>query len=191
MEREIIAQSLIVLAICVGGWMLLVQPKVEELGELEQVLQERLADASMTDQSAIKEMADQLEDIRQQAQTVKQKNRLGSESSESYSMLMSLAEDRGVLVKSLQPGTDQETSNDGSVTRTRIEMTLEGEYEKIARFLKGVEELSGYISPVSLSISPKQHEGLPIVVARYTCEALTFTLPDNLDVLQGVVHAEQ
>ena len=170
--------------------MFLVQPKVEEVHELEEVLQQRLAETSMTDQTAIKTMADQLSDMRQRIKTVKQRNRLGSDSSESYSMLMSLAQENGVLVKSLQPGTNQEISEDGSVSRTRVEITLEGEYQKVADFLKGIDALSGFITPVSLSISPRQHESTPLVVARYTCEALCFAIPENLELLEGLAHAE-
>ena len=38
-RRELLAQTIIALAVCIGGWMILVQPAIDDLHEVEALIQ--------------------------------------------------------------------------------------------------------------------------------------------------------
>ena len=184
--RELLAQIVIALAVCIGGWMILVQPAIDELREVESVITHTRAGAAGLNEGAIEKMADRMSDLRQRVEIVRRRSSLASDSSHLYGLIMDLAQEYGLTVQNLQPGSGREMSPDGRVGRTHIEMTLEGGYQQVASFLSTMQNIEGFIKPISLSLMPHEREGQQrLVVARYTCDALSFTLKDALSSLAG------
>ncbi|UCD74644.1 MAG: hypothetical protein JSV91_12750 [Phycisphaerales bacterium] len=190
-RRDLLAQTVIVLALCIGGWMLFVQPTVEELQEVEAIIAYSRAGAAGLNQEAIEDMADRMSGLRRYVLDVRRRGRLADDSSRLYGLIMDLAQEHGVTVQSLEPGSGREMSVDGRVGRTRIEITLEGEYQQVASFLSALQNVEGFIRPTSLSLTPREKEAeRQLVVARYSCEALSFTLSEALSNLAGKVDAD-
>ena len=62
-------------------------------------------------------------------------------------------------------------------------MNVEGAYESVARFVEGVQSLNGFVRPGSLSITPWGDTDAARVTAQFSCEGLSFNLPDSLTVV--------
>ena len=69
---------------------------------------------------------------------------------------------------------------DEPVRVTQFDMTVEGAYEQIAGFLSALEQLGGYIRPVTITLTPREVDGRALVEARVACEALSLPLPEVL-----------
>jgi len=184
LTRELLAQAVIVLAICVGGWMMLVQPAAEELAKIENEIAQSRAAATGLNQDAIEKLANRMNDLRQRVQTVQRRSRLDADSSRLYGLIMKLARENGVIVRRLQPGSGREMSADGLIGRTNIEVAAEGGYEQVAAFLDAVGNLDGFIRPVSLTLTPRHGDaGGQLASAVFSCQALSFTLSEALSEL--------
>lgn len=190
-NRDLLAQLVIVLAVCVGGWMILVQPAAQKLAEIESAIDQSKVAATGLNQDGIEKLAGRMDDLRQRVRAVERRNHLNADSSHLYGQIMNLAREHEVTIRRLQPGSGRELSSDGLTGRTNIEIAVEGDYQKVAAFLSVVGKMDGFIKPVSLIISPRQGEmGEDLTSALYTCQALNFTLSDALSQLGGPVDGD-
>ena len=190
LDRETIAQLIIILALCVGGWMMLIEPRVDELHELQVKIREATANPLLASPDSLDDMVRQLEGVRGRLQRIRNQNQFASDSSYMYSRIMDLAEANAVTVLRLNPGSKQrdkaEAQGEGASVRvTSFDMTVTGQYESIALFLESVDDLAGFVRPVSLTLTPRQGEEGEWVEARFACEAVSFTLPEALAAMVG------
>lgn len=183
-QRELMAHAIICAAICVGGWMMLVQPKSRALADIEATIAEQSSGDVPLTEDGVKSLASRVEQVKERVQDVKARNALASDSARLYSQTMMLAEERNVLVERLKPDADPRKLPDNAGTATRVDMTVKGEYESVALFLDDVLRLHGFMRPVSLSIQPSGGNER-LVSARLTCEALHFNLPEALTIPGG------
>lgn len=178
-QRDLVAHGVICAAICIGGWMMLVQPKSRALASLEADIAEQTSSDVPLTQSGVEALAARVEQVKSRVQDVQRRNALASDSARLYGEVMKLAESRGVLVERLKPGSDERKLAENAGTATRVDITAKGEYESIALFLDDVLRLNGFMRPISLSIQPSGG-GNQLVSARIVCEAVRFNLPEQL-----------
>ncbi|MCP3905772.1 MAG: type II secretion system protein M [Planctomycetes bacterium] len=190
-DRRTVAEFIIILAVCVGAWMLIVEPKVAELGELEASIAEADRNPVLQNQGAVKHMASQLDSVRQRVRAIAQQNEFGRDSSSIYGLIMSMAKEHGVTVDRLDPGSSRAGGNGESVQVASFDMRVQGRYEPMAAFLDAIENIDGFVRPVRLTIAPRGTAGEELVEARFMCEALTFTMPEALTAMVGDDHADQ
>jgi Tfp pilus assembly protein PilO len=182
--RDLIAQAVVVLAICVGAWLMLVKPKIDELARLEKQEAEHTAGSSQTlTQQTVENAARRMTALKDRVQTIKTYNALADDSSRFYGIVMDLADTHGVSVHSLAPGAGKQTEADGKITITRITLGVEGEYARVASFLDAVCTVNAFIRPLSLQIDPSRANDGSGVDASLTCDVLSFAVDGSLTEL--------
>jgi Tfp pilus assembly protein PilO len=186
LDRQLIAQIIITLALCAGGWMMIVQPQIDELHRLQATIAETRNSQVPMGEGAIEQMADELTKVRDRFRRIEARNEFAGDSTRIYGLIMDLAGEHGVTVQRLDPGSDQRSADEDAPVRvTTLDMTIEGEYEQVAMFLEAVGRLEGFIRPLTLTLTPREEEGRFFVEARFACQTLRFALPDVLTAMVG------
>jgi Tfp pilus assembly protein PilO len=190
MHRETFSHGVIIAAVCIGAWMLFVQPKVRETAELEAQLAAANPDAGGITQTDIEAAGRRMAQIKQRLAAIQESNDLSHDTSKLYGLIMDLAGKHGIAVQTISPGARQKGREDYGMTLTRIEISAEGRYDHVAAFLDAVANIGGFLRPVSLSVAPLSDGPTGAVIVRYGCEALTFELPPALAAMAGGDHGQ-
>ena len=189
-DRRMVAEFFIMLAVCVGAWMMIVEPKASELRELEANIAEAERNPGAQSQGSVKHMASQLDTVRTRVRKISRQNEFGRDSSRIYGLIMSLAKEHGVTVDRLDPGSTRADQTD-SMQVASFDMRAQGRYAAMASFLDAIENVDGFVRPVRLTLTPRGSAGDELVEARFACEALSFTMPDALTAMVGGDHADE
>ena len=190
LDRAVIVQFLIGLALTVGGWLFFVQPRLDELRQLETAIAEYRARSSSLGTAASDQFAQRASLLRAQVAQIDRKNTIARDSAVLYARITSLAKQHDVLVQSLQPSTAPTPGRETGVAVSRVDLTIRGGYEQVAAFIGAIDAFDGYLRPSTLLIAPAQVGGEPAVTARLGCDALSFTLPPEIAQLQGAAHSD-
>ncbi|MHC4948046.1 MAG: hypothetical protein ACYTG1_07265 [Planctomycetota bacterium] len=178
MDRDFLAQVAIVLAVCIGGWMMLVDPAATEIRTLEAEIDAARGVPDTTAQSALEAHVARVSTIKQRLAEIEAANAIAEQPDQLYGVIMDRAADHGVTVHRLQPGQPPDDAEDAPFEVTRFDMTVEGEYEAVADFIAAVDRTGGFLRPQTLQVSTVEREGRPLVTARFGCEALRFSCGD-------------
>lgn len=189
----ILPHAVIAVGVCAGAWMVLVQPKVQTLARI----------AASEQQQPIRLAPDQWQRVgeriaaaRTDLDQVAQLNDISLDSNRLFNVMMELGDAHRVQVVSLQPAHVSSRSRRQSKDRasaasvTRLNISAQGTYQNVARFIDAVSEYSPYFRPHSLQLSPVADGPPPIISARLSCEVLSFTIPRELAQLTGADHVE-
>jgi len=191
-DRRMVAEFIILLAVCVGAWMMIVEPKAAELRELEASVAAVEQNPAMNNHGAVKHMASRLDDVRDRARAIARQNEFGRDSSRIYGIIMSLAKEHGVTVDRLDPGASRGGgAGANTVQVSSFDLRVQGRYEAMAAFLSAIENVDGFVRPMQLTLTPRGTVGNESVEARFMCEALTFTMPEALTAMVGDDHADR
>jgi hypothetical protein len=117
-DRDLIAQVVIIIAACVGGWMVFVHPKAAELDSIERVIELHSSHAEAPhglsddelDRSTIERAAQRMGEIRRRVGEIELANAIGRDSSRLYATMTDLARRHGVQVQNLQPGASADAA---------------------------------------------------------------------------------
>ncbi len=178
-DREFIAQVLVALVATAGGWLMFVEPKATELNRLEATISANTAVTNTASMSVV-DMASEASRVRARIAEIQAQNNFAMNSSDLYARIDQLADELGVIVQTMRPGSEAEAKANASVHTARIDLSIEGPYENAAAFLDAVSSMSGFVRPVSLTVAPMDRNGNKLVAARYVCELLQFNVPDAL-----------
>lgn len=180
-DRDSVIQAFIALSLCVGGWMFFVEPGARQLRELDAISKKQRFIASSIDYENLRESADMAPMIRRRARVIFAKGNYSTDLSALYDRITAQAEVHDVQVKNLRPGDERQMGVKGhSFVVTRIDMTVEGDYERIARFLEAMDEIGAFLRAVSVQIAPSKREGDSGTVMQLGFEAMRFNLPESL-----------
>jgi len=175
-DRETITQTAIALGACLGGWMFLVQPKAVALREVDASIQKLRAQSSALSHLSVEPIAREAPKLRERIEEIEAKGAFAKDTSQLYGRIMSLAKAHDVQVKNLRPG-DQKAGRDQTMTMTRIDMTAEGEYERLAEFLGALDGIGAYMRTTSVQIAPTKRAGGSYTIMQLGFEVLQFHLP--------------
>ena len=178
-DREFVAQMVIVLAVCAGAWMMLVQPKQAELAHLQTQLAESGHASQLASEDGIQTLAAKCAAFKKRLQDVHRRNTVVDDTSSLYATIMRLANEHHVHVQAMQPTPPRDLGKQQAVRVARLEMTLSGPYEDVARFLDAVADIDAFIRPATLDLIPINDDQMRSVSARFGCEVLSF----NIDTL--------
>ncbi len=180
-DRDSVIQAFIALFLCVGAWMFLVEPGARELRELDAMsMQQRGMTASIEFEN-LQESADMAPMIRQRSRAIFAAGNFSTDSSALYEQITAHSKALDVQVKNLRPGVGRKMGAKGrGFVVTRIDMTVQGDYEQIARFLETMDEIPAYLRPVSVQIAPRKGAGESPTVMQLGFEAIQFNLPESL-----------
>jgi hypothetical protein len=175
-DREFVIQSLIAIGACLGGWMFLVQPKAEAVQALEVEIAKLRARPSGLSHQAVEQVAQLAPKLRVRARDIEARGAWAEDTSMLYGRVMSLAKEHDVQVRNLRPG-EQKSNRDKTLVVTRVDMTAEAEYERIAEFLGALDGIGAYLRPISMQIAPTKRVDGSYAVMQLGFEALQFRLP--------------
>ncbi|MHC4708973.1 MAG: hypothetical protein ACYTA3_00730 [Planctomycetota bacterium] len=184
MDREFLTQAGIALAACLGGWMFLVQPKAVEIQELDASIQKLRAEAGALSHLSVEPIAKMAPVLRERSSEIEARGAFAQDYSQLYGRIMDLAEEHAVQVKNHRRG-DQMISRDKLLTVTRIDMTAEGEYERVADFFEALDGIGAYVRATSVQIAPTKRTGGSYTVIQLGFEVLQFHLPQVVLDMNG------
>lgn len=177
-RRTFLAQLAIVLAACIGGWMMLIEPQMRKIERAEAALEEHRALFGESGRIPIEDLARRLVTIRRSLARVEQRSQFGRDSSELYGAVLELAAAIDVDVQNVNPG-ELRAQADGRLASREIDLALRGSYEQIAGFLRAIEDLPGYVRIVTVNLQPRVATE-DLVEARVSCELICFTIPESV-----------
>ena len=180
-DRDFVIQAFIVLSLCVGGWMFLVEPGARELHDLDANSTDHRTIAASLDYRSLRESAEKAPMIRRRTRAIFAAGHFSTDSAALYDRITAQSKAHDVRVKNLRPGVEREMGDKGHrFVATRIDMTVEGDYEQIARFLGAMDEIGAYLRPVSVQIAPSKGQGGSSTVMQLGFEAIRFDLSESL-----------
>ena len=183
-DRQIMTQIIIIVAACVGGWMVVVDPKLSEINKLETEKARAAQNTTLADRTQIERLAKRLQKVRLRVNEIDQRNRFGRDPSQMYGLVLDLADQHGVVVRRLVADSGTGASKDDTVDQvTTFHMMAEGTYQQVAVFLNAVDKLKGFVRPVSLAIRPIRNGERAHVSGEYSWEALSFKMPKVLTTM--------
>lgn len=178
-DRKLVVEMVVLVGVCIGAWMMVVQPKRAECRELEAKIAAAEENPVEHRGAVIEQMASHVDDVRVRVREIRQQSRFGRDVSQMYGLIMGLAKQHDVTVRRLDPSA-QARNADALVEVGMFNMSVDGTYERVGNFLQGVEEIDGFVRPGSLSITPIGDDRNQLVSATFVCEALCFNLPAPL-----------
>ena len=187
-DRTLFTHGVVAVGVCIGAWVLLVRPHVRKLQAAQAmvVVQERSSQG--VNQWDFEKAAQRMRSIKIRVAQIESCNSLMNDSSRLYGQIMDLAAAHHVLIQNLQPGAAK-LSADAKCSVSRIDLTVDGSYEDVADFLDALDQIQGFIRPTSLSLSPIRDASQPGVVAHFSCDAISFQMPEAL-AAQGDEHVQ-
>jgi Tfp pilus assembly protein PilO len=189
-DREILAHAVIVLALCVGAWFVLVEPRSHALAEYEQIIAQHESQQQRVGAGGITDLADHINKLRSDVERIAQRSSLGRDSSQLYARAMQLAKANNVTLTTLQPSAIVQTDDQHAIARTHVDIAIQGRYDDVASFITAISQLHGYIRPDGMTITSRSGVDEQIVSARFSCEAISFDLPDELVALGEFEHVD-
>ncbi len=189
-NRQFIIQAVLALGLCIGVWMIIVRPKIDELIRLERTIAEAPGLSGPFSSQTIEQAAKRMNFIRERVAQINDRNGLADDTSRLYGLVMDLADSSGVQVQALQPGgTKTSMTSNAPFTATRLDMTVEGPYENVAAFLDAVVNLDAFVRADSLQLAPTKSNGKSLVSATFDCNVMSFAIDDALTNPGGNEHA--
>ena len=185
LDREFLIKIVIILIVSLGGWLLIVQPKVKELNDLHAMIATVSQLGNESSNAAITSLISQMRGGRKMIGEVEKLNSFALNTSNLYGLISSIGAKNDIVVQSLNPGNDNRHATDKGYSYTRINMTLVGTYQNIASFIHEMSDLPGFIRPTALTITPGGDGSQAIATANFSCEAIIFDLPDALLEIGG------
>jgi Tfp pilus assembly protein PilO len=183
-NRETVVHITIALAVCVGGWVMVVEPMIAEVKELEATVAEVSPQVNPDEHSNLARIVHQLKSFHSRIEQVVSFNRLSKNPPQFYEAVLALAQKHGVTVDRLVANSveagDQGTAVD-QVTTCKI--VVVGGYDHVGGFLWGLDGLDGFIRPVALNVMPINDTEAGRIRANFDCELVCFSLPDKLVAL--------
>ena len=172
-DREFMAQAIVVAGVCAGAWMMLVRPKAQELSRLEQQIAETAHSGGMTPQG-IEALAASIASSSQRMDEIRRQNAAAEDTSALYGAIMNLASQRSVRVLAVQPSPLKETSRQSAIMAARLTINVQGQFNDIARFLDDMARVDAFIRPMSLQMTPADDLGEGAVNVHFGCDVLAF-----------------
>jgi Tfp pilus assembly protein PilO len=177
--KDLISQLIVVMGVCVGAWMLFVEPKAVALAEREAEIAAGRARLMAADFDRLRKVASRAPGIRESAAEIEARSELARDSAGLYSRIMQLAQGQNILVRNLQPRAG-EGGADADILVTRIDMKIEGDYQQLADFVESLRSVEAYLRVASLSLVPIDSEEVKRATMQMSCEALAFRIPPDL-----------
>ncbi len=191
--RQVAPHLAIATALCIGAWMILVQPRLDKLSATESARAQSSVRLTPEQQW---QLVEHLEDIDAWLDQCRAQSELVQDSNRLYSNIMKLAEGRGVQIIRVQPATPRsgvrshrKSQTDAPVDAAHIEIVARGRYETIAAFIEDVASQSLFIRPRSLEIAPASDGPPPTIHARLMCDLLSMRPSTALVQLEGMSNA--
>lgn len=103
-NRELVVQCLIAVALAVGGWLILVEPRAKALSQVEQSIADIESEQAETSGVELSQLVERARALRERCDEVARFNALAGDSSHWFAAVSDLAERQGIELLSVRPG---------------------------------------------------------------------------------------
>jgi hypothetical protein len=184
-SRNMVAQGVIVLAVCVGGYMALVDGPRQKAAQAQSECQSIAA--QVKDAEALRDQIPAFtasrERCKTEAKALAEKGRLAREERDLFSAIMSLADANHITIDQLTPAKapmkatgvpGQGEAADARDITVAYSMSATGSYPDFASFLRSLRTGLGHSQVRSVRLTPAQDEHAQIVRAVIETEHYSF-----------------
>lgn len=178
-NRALASQGIIVLAVCVGGYMVLVDPARRQAaaaaGQAESIAAQVREAESLRDQVPMLSAA--LEKTKKDVKDIAESGKLARDERELFAAVMAMADGTGIRVEQLSPAKTATVSADSADARDTVvaySITATGNYGQVAAFLRGLRTGLGFTNLRSVRLTPTPEENAPVVRAVIETEHFAF-----------------
>ena len=179
MDRNMLMEAMTAVAVCFGIWMVVIQPMVNEVGDLEQ----RITDAGEADDHAsLERLADQLQHVSTRVIEIKKNNEFALDTSGIYTALRRLGLKHEVKIANIDLGQQPKESNQSKGPQpVSFSIVAAGSFNAVAAFLGDVDHINGFIRVTAVDLRKEEDEGRNLITSRIQLDALRFAIPVELD----------
>jgi hypothetical protein len=153
--RSTVAQGIIAVAVCLGGYMALVEPTrqalAREQGTSKALTQQVHSAEQVRDQ--VPALADALEQVRAEARRLASVGSIARDERGLYAAVMHAAERTRVAIDQLNPRQARTEATGAGDTAVGYSITATGTYADIAAFVRALQGDMGFTSVKSLTLS--------------------------------------
>jgi len=179
-DRDLVIHAVVATGVCVAAWMFVVKPQQEQLKALKATIAESQEQSQASIRPSREALDEQVQKMNQRVSEIRALNAFTSDSSQIYGRVMRLADRHRVQIQGMQPDNTSIASVDGLVNTARIKITVDGTYHNVAQFMEAVSELSPFVRPNAVQISPTVVDNQPMIAASFVLDALSFKIIDTL-----------
>ena len=189
-DRDLVLRIIIGFSLTVGAWVFFAQPRAAELSRLEMKIGEFHEQTSALGIAASLQVARDVQSMRLQLIQISERNSVSRDSSILYGLIKDLAKRHDVLVQKLQPIPEPPNRHSEMFTISKVEMTIQGEYKRIATFIDSLQEFGGHVRPNSLHLGALPSQSNEKVIVRLACDVISFELPETLVQMQAETNGD-
>lgn len=190
--RELLAQVIIVVAICAGGWFMFVQPRESEAKRLEEQIKSLGGDVLSPENGPLAKTLTEVAGLRGQLATVQAASMVARDPSQTYDLITRLARDCQLKVRSVSPlSLGDADDREQKILAKRTEILVDGEYEALVRFVGAFTREAPASRIVLMTVSPLSNTTTPAVSAMITVDTFSFVIPEGLKNLVSASQSSQ
>lgn len=183
-DRNLVVRFIFGFSLTIGAWIFFAQPRAAELNRLEKAVSEFHERTSVLGIAASEQIARDTQAMRLQLDQISARNYVSQDSSSLYGQIKALAKLCDVQVQQLKPTPERPNLRNDMVTISKVDMTIEGEYERIAAFIDSLNEFGGHMRLNSLRLGALPSQSHELVNVRLVCDVISFKVPETLVQLQ-------
>ncbi len=189
-DRGVIVRFVVGFGLTVGAWVFFAQPRAVELERLEKAISEFHEQTSALGIAASEQIARDAQIMRMQLDQISARNSVAKDTSILYGQIKELAMRCDVHVKQLQPTPERPNQRNDIATISKVDVTIQGEYQRIAAFIDSLNEFGGHVRLNSLHLSALPSRSQELVNVRLVCDVISFKLPETLVQLQEIANGD-
>ncbi|MBL9031022.1 MAG: hypothetical protein JNM80_04870 [Phycisphaerae bacterium] len=164
MNRELLAPTAIGLAVCVGGYMMAVQPAAERVSaaRMEVAALERDVREGEAALAQMPELTRAAREARVQAATIEEHSRFARDERALLATVSSVAAYHGVELEHVavdRTDPDATPSNAGPLASAGLSLTARGDYSAMIPFFRALRTDLGFAAVVSVRLTPLPEPG--------------------------------
>lgn len=177
-DRNLLSHTVIILAVCIGSWLMFVKPRADRCAEIEQAIAES-ASAGAMDETTVEQMVETVSHYRSRIEALQTLNAVGRNTSRLYGRVSDIADTHEVEIVRLEPGRTRRTLAGGGGSVCVLDITARGSFANVTQFIDDIENMPGFLRPSMLTMTPGATAGNPAAVdVRVSFEMIEFNLPE-------------
>ena len=189
-DRDLVLRFIIGFVLTVGAWIFFAQPRAVELSRLEKTVSDFHERTSALGIAASEQIARDVQAMRLQLDQISARNSVSRDSAILYGLIKDLANRHDVHIQKLQPTPEPPNRRKDMVSISKVDMTIQGNYARIAAFIDSLQEFGGHVRPNSLHLGALPSHSQEMVNAKLACDVISFELPESLVQIQEVTNGD-
>ncbi len=174
--RSMLAEGVIALAVCVGAYMLGLEPAQRELAEARAAIEQRESTAAEQERfrEILPRLSSRLESVRQTGERIDSASEPARDQGRLYADLSRLAFEHDVRLDRLNPVGASGINDGGRTMSVGYDLAVVGMYADLIGFLQALESDAGFTRVRSVTATPVMDPSQEAVLALIRTEHFAF-----------------